>query len=136
VLDIGTGTGVLAIIAARRGADYVLAFDNNEWAASNALENLQLNGAPGTVEIRQCELEDIRERDFDIVLANLHLNLIVRLLPEIIGRFVNGPNFLLTAGVLIKDYEWLQQQAGQHGFAPVAEERENEWIATLWTRTQ
>jgi ribosomal protein L11 methyltransferase len=133
VLDIGTGTGVLAIIAAKRGAARTLAFDNNEWAVANTLENLALNEITDAIEVRQCELSEIEEGEFDIVLANMHRNIIMELLPEIVQRMRNSDEaVLLTSGVLIVDYESLVVAAAEHGLVPLSEERENEWVATIF----
>lgn len=130
VLDAGTGTGSLAVIAARSGAGRIVAFDNNEWAVENTRENLELNDAAGSVETILGELDDVEATNFDVVLANLHRNLIIRLLPGFVGKFAGPDSVLLTSGVLIEDYDTLLEAAREHGLEPVAEERENEWVAT------
>lgn len=130
VLDAGTGTGALAIIAALRGARRIVAFDNNEWAVENTRENLALNGVADRVETILGELDDVGDSRFDVILANLHRNLIIRLLPGFIERFAGPDSTLLTSGVLIEDYDSLVEAAGEQGLVPVAEERENEWIAS------
>ncbi|MCC7439797.1 MAG: 50S ribosomal protein L11 methyltransferase [Armatimonadetes bacterium] len=132
VLDIGTGTGVLAIVAALRGAAQTIAFDNNEWAVANTLENVALNGVANQIDVRQCELEGIAEGEFDIILANLHRNIIIQLLPGIVQRMGKQSPLLLTSGVLIEDYQSLLDEAANHGLAPIDEARENEWVATVF----
>lgn len=134
VLDVGTGTGSLAIIAAKRGAARVVAFDNNEWAVENTRENLELNNEAASVETILGELDDVQATGFDVVLANLHRNLIIRLLPGFIAKFSGPDSMLLTSGVLIEDYDSLLDAARDHGLVPVAEERENEWIASQFKR--
>ena len=134
VLDIGTGTGVLAIIAALSGASVVVAFDNNEWAVENTRENIALNNVEGRIDVIEGELSDVTKTGFDIVLANLHRNLIIELLPEIAARIAAPAGTLLTSGVLIVDYDGLIEAAAEVGLAPVAEERENDWVATRWER--
>lgn len=134
VLDIGTGTGVLAIIAAKHGAAPVVAVDNNEWAVENAFENVALNAAPG-IEIILGELSAVPHRSFDVILANIHRNIIIELLPEMSARLApTSEACILTSGVLIADYESLVQAAAEHGLRPHDEERENEWIATKFAR--
>jgi len=134
ILDIGTGTGVLAIIASKRRAPRVLAFDNNEWAVANAYENAVLNEVDDDVEILHCELDAIAEDGFNVILANLHRNIIIDLLPQIVGKFADDDSMLLTSGVLIQDYESLLDEAARFGLVPADEERENEWIATRFVR--
>ncbi|MCB0712109.1 MAG: 50S ribosomal protein L11 methyltransferase [Ignavibacteriae bacterium] len=136
VMDIGTGTGALAIIAAKRGANRILAFDNNEWAVENTRENLELNALTNEIEVLQGELEEIEPEAFDLVLANLHRNLIIRLLPEIVTRLNRPAGQLMTSGVLIEDYQGLVDAAGEQGLQPHVEERENEWIATTFCFAQ
>ncbi|HVZ40461.1 MAG TPA: 50S ribosomal protein L11 methyltransferase [Candidatus Kapabacteria bacterium] len=132
VLDVGTGTGVLAIIAARKGAERVVAVDNNEWAVQNTRENIALNGVPEIVVIHG-ELADVDEGDFDVVLANIHRNVIIELLPLMRSRMTDRGNaVLLTSGVLFEDYDSLVTAAEEHGLVPLDEERENEWIATTF----
>lgn len=132
VLDVGTGTGVLAIIAARYGAERVVAVDNNEWAVENARENVLMNDVPG-IEIVEGELADIEESGFDVILANIHRNVIIELLPTMRRMLRAAPDAaVLTSGVLIADYESLVEAAAEHGLAPADEARENEWIATVF----
>lgn len=136
VLDIGTGTGVLAIMAARYGAGHILAIDNNEWAAENARENIALNGVDG-IEVRLCELSDVEEEEFDIILANIHRNIIIELFPAMMQKLRQSEDAaIFTSGVLIVDYDSLVESAATNGLKPVATESENEWIATRFTRSQ
>lgn len=132
VLDVGTGTGALAILAAKKEAGRIVAFDNNEWAVENTRENLTLNNVSDSIEVFQGELEDLTATDFDVVLANLHRNLIIRLLPNFVQKFKDHNTVLITSGVLIEDYDSLLVAAKEHGLVPTDEERENEWVATTF----
>lgn len=132
ILDVGTGTGALAILAAKKNAGRIVAFDNNEWAVENTRENLALNDVSDKVEVYQGELEDLNETDFEVVLANLHRNLIIRLLPGFITKFKDENTILITSGVLIEDYDSLLEAAAAHQLFPINEERENEWVATVF----
>ncbi len=134
VLDVGTGTGVLAIVAAKRGASYVEAVDNNEWASNNARENILLNDSPDVV-VLQGELSDVKSDEFDVILANIHRNVIIELLPEMVERLTDSPDAsILTSGVLVVDYESLVSEVARFGLHPAEEVRENEWIATRFVR--
>ncbi len=130
VLDVGTGTGVLAIIARHYGAQTVVAIDNNEWAVANAIENIALNNTPD-IEIVHGELDVVTESDFDVILANIHRNVIMELLSAMRAKLSARPGAaILTSGVLIEDHESLVAAAAEHGLVPNDEQRENEWIAT------
>lgn len=134
VLDIGTGTGLLAIIALKMGAGHIEAIDNNEWAVQNARENILLNNADHVV-VDLGELSDVASGDFDVILANIHRNVIIELLPRIIMKLSARPDSsLLTSGVLIEDCNSLVDAAAAVGLRPVEEARENEWIASRFVR--
>lgn len=131
VLDVGTGTGILAILAILKNAKHVLAFDNNEWAVNNAKENFKINKVDSKVDNRLCEIKEILENDFDIVLMNIHRNLIIELIPEILKRVKLNEKFsILTSGVLIEDYDSLLETLKLYNLYPYKEAKENEWIAT------
>ena len=70
VVDVGCGTGVLAIMASKRGATSVLGFDIEEWCVENSNENSALNNCTN-IEIAQMEISGVHHVDFDIILANI-----------------------------------------------------------------
>ena len=76
VLDVGTGTGILAIAAVKLGAQSVLAIDNDDWCIENAEENSVLNNVNKKIKIKLSEIKDIAEKDFDIILANIQKNIL------------------------------------------------------------
>jgi ribosomal protein L11 methyltransferase len=82
VLDIGTGTGILAISAAKLGAQEVLAIDHNKLAVETARRNILLNGVEDRVKATQGEAERMGEEVADMVLANLHFTVIDALLKQ------------------------------------------------------
>jgi len=80
VLDIGTGTGILAIAAAKLKAQHVLAIDRNDLAVETARKNVLLNGAEDRVGVKRGEAEAFAREKADLVLANLHFQAIDALL--------------------------------------------------------
>lgn len=76
VLDAGSGTGVLAILAHQLGANEVIAFDNDEWCYTNAIENFEINNCPELTMI-EGSLESIDTVNFDIILANINRNFLI-----------------------------------------------------------
>ncbi len=132
VLDAGTGTGILSIIAALNGASPIVAFDNNEWAIANTQENLELNGVADKVEVILGEMDDVGPGPFDLIMANIQSFVIIPLLPTFVSR-MNGPKArLITSGVLIDDQADLYTAARAAGLMPVDEDRENEWLGTTF----
>ena len=99
VLDAGTGTGILAIAAARLGASFVVGVDIDPWSERNALENCDRNGVADVVRIRLCDVEAVEETAFDVILANIQLDVIVRSFASLRSRLVTGGR-ILVSGIL------------------------------------
>jgi ribosomal protein L11 methyltransferase len=100
VLDFGTGTGILAILAKRMGAERVLAIDNDSWSIEKSQENLDRNGVD-EIEIRLCDsLEGLGK--FDIILANINKNVILREMEAMIEH-CNPGGAILISGLLESD---------------------------------
>ena len=76
VLDMGCGTAILATLAAMKGAIRVVAIDNDEWAYSNAIENVERN-VSGKVEVLFGDAALLGKEKFDIVLANINRNILL-----------------------------------------------------------
>ncbi len=98
VLDVGTGSGILAIAAAVLGAHRVLACDIDPQACQTARENAAMNGVTGQVEITDQPLENLEE-DFQVVLANILAEENVRLANELFRRLAVG-GVLVLSGIL------------------------------------
>jgi len=94
VLDLGTGTGILAIGAALLGAEKVLAVDNNPLAVKTAALNVKLNGLEQSIEVREGLAEDIGESPSDLLIANIHYDIILKLIKD--GGFIKKKYFILS----------------------------------------
>lgn len=102
-LDLGTGSGILSIAAARLGAGPVLAVDIDERAVANARENLAHNGlALGQVEVRLGGVEAVAERPFDLVLANIESHVLRPLLLPLRGLLAAGGRIAFS-GLLARE---------------------------------
>jgi ribosomal protein L11 methyltransferase len=99
VLDIGTGSGILAITAAKLGARCVLAVDTDEHAVENAIENVVQNGVEGRVEILKGTVDSIVSRTFDLILANINRNILTTLLPNL-KRLCQKKTKIVLSGIL------------------------------------
>jgi ribosomal protein L11 methyltransferase len=80
VLDLGTGTGILSLAAAFLGAEHVLAVDLNPICAKTALRNVELNGLEGVINVVQGDATAFVSEEADLILANVHYDLSIRLL--------------------------------------------------------
>ena len=128
VLDVGTGTGVLAIAALRLGAARAIGVDNDEWSFSNAQENSSLNGVDRLFSVRLGELDRVPERDFTLVVANIQKNVIEGMLAGLAERTAPGGR-LLFSGLLISDRNAILASFAAAGLTILDEMTENEWIA-------
>jgi ribosomal protein L11 methyltransferase len=114
VLDFGTGTGVLAILACKLGAADVLAIDSDEWSIENALENTAVNTCPGIrVEMRD-SLAGTGQ--FDVILANINLRVILENM-GFLRQHLNKSGVFIGSGVLESDEEKIRLKAVSAGFA-------------------
>jgi ribosomal protein L11 methyltransferase len=96
VLDVGCGTGILGIMAARRGAASVLAFDVEEWAVENSRENAGLNNCP-QVTVFQGTITDVNPAErFGLILANINRNVLLADLPTYAGLLTPGGTLLMS----------------------------------------
>jgi ribosomal protein L11 methyltransferase len=94
VLDLGTGTGILALAAARIGAKRVLAVDLNPLCVKTAIRNVNLNSLDGIVQIVEGRAEDVANEPADLVVANIPYNVIVTLLDN--GCFRDKERLILS----------------------------------------
>ncbi|TVR27379.1 MAG: 50S ribosomal protein L11 methyltransferase [Balneolaceae bacterium] len=128
VLDAGTGTGILAIAAAKKGAKKVMGFDFDPWSKENANENTLLNGVGDIVEIRFGGIEQIREGElFDICLANINRNVILELISILVKHTKPGGIICLT-GLLNSDEEDVRNELAKFPVSINDIQHEQEWI--------
>ena len=128
VLDVGCGTGILAILAAGMGASAVRAVDIDPLAVECSLKNVELNGCSGKVTVEQRDL--VKGLDFtaDIIAANLTVDILERLL-ETLGT-VAAPGCLMIASGIIRHKEREGREALEKaGFRIEETVRDEEWVA-------
>ncbi|MBQ7182141.1 MAG: 50S ribosomal protein L11 methyltransferase [Bacteroidaceae bacterium] len=132
VVDAGTGTGILSIMAIMRGASHVLAYDIDEWSVKNTLENLKANGIEGCVSVRHGDaslLEGVRE--IDMLMANINRNILLSDLPRFRKTLVSGGKILLS-GFLSEDADCLVDAARKLGLHKVLESKDAGWAMLLF----
>ena len=110
VLDMGSGTGVLAILAAMRGAEHVDAVDIDEWAAENCAENIAVNGVAERVEPILGDVSAIGGRHYDLIVANINRNILLADMARYRAAMNRGAE-LLMSGILEEDVEAVRQCA-------------------------
>ena len=128
VLDVGTGTGVLAIAALALGASSALGVDIDPWSVTNGTENAALNGVADRFEVREGSLNVVPESGFDVVLANIIRSVLVPMLPDLATKTAPGGAVVL-AGLLTAERDGVLDAARGAGLELGAEQSENEWWA-------
>ena len=123
VLDVGTGTGVLAIAAKKLGASRVVGVDNDPVSVPLAQENAKLNGVED-IDLSGKTLEEI-PGTFDLVLANILANTLIDLAPLIAPKVKQK---LVLAGVLVPQHEAVEQAWVAQGLVPDGTRTQGEWI--------
>lgn len=114
VLDMGTGTGILAILAAMRGAQQVVGVEIDPPAYENALDNVKLNGVE-MVEVRLGGVETVTEEAyFDMVLANINRNIILADIASYAKALKSG-GMLVLSGFYVEDVDMIVTEAAKHG---------------------
>jgi ribosomal protein L11 methyltransferase len=133
VLDAGSGTAILGIAAAKIGAEKVIAFDIDEWCYDNGIENTQLNDVHNKVEIRKCELKEIAENDFDLVIANIQKNILLELAVGFEAR-IKKNGILILSGLLEIDKEAIRHKYFAVGFSEIDHLQIDDWIGVVFKK--
>ena len=132
VLDIGTGSGVLALAAWKLGASDVVAVDNDPDALDNARENVARNGAGPSIDLVCDDLGGLRIQRADVVLGNLTGAVLVRYASELSGLAVDG-GYLVLSGFAPQDAILVRTAFKE--LAVIDETVEGEWAALTLRRS-
>ena len=128
VVDYGTGTGILAILAEKEGASRILAIDNDSWSIENAAENLERNACSRTELI---QLDNIpADETFSIVLANINKHIILGNLASIQAA---ATDYVLLSGLLQEDKADILAIFPETRFNLQAEKSKDKWISLLFS---
>ncbi|MEN9964603.1 MAG: hypothetical protein RL582_1698 [Bacteroidota bacterium] len=132
VLDFGTGTGVLAILAEKMGAKKIIAIDNDDWSLENTLENAEKNHSENITLIKAESCVTVNDFSSDIILANINFNVIVDNLEAIKLNATMG-TIVLFSGILEGDVTNLSKELTSAGFYIHEVRIRNGW-AMIYTR--
>lgn len=132
VLDMGSGTGILAIMASKKAASEVWAIDNNVWAYTNSMHNIQLNKADG-IHVVEGEKDSIPNVAFDYILANINRNVLLEDIPEYSNHLNSGGKILLS-GFLEPDLPEIMQKCTEQGLQMKETLVANEWVAAVFEK--
>lgn len=131
VLDFGTGTGVLAILAEKLGASEILAIDNNQWSIENSIENVATNNCSN---IQIVEAEVLPEaKQFDFIIANINKHVLIEHC-NAICKALSSKSILILSGLLSIDETDIVELYGSHLGKPFLINTKNNWIAIVFCK--
>jgi ribosomal protein L11 methyltransferase len=131
VLDVGSGTGILAIASVKLGALKSVAVDFDEICLENCRENCSLNQVSNLVEVLTGEIDIVGEKDFDLILANIQKNVLLEIAQKIkMKTRKNG--IIILSGLLKEDEESVIRNYSYIGFQFLEKLILDEWIALVF----
>lgn len=129
LLDVGTGTGVLGLVAHRLGVPKVVGIDNDPEARRTARENLELNRAP-EIQIPDANIEDIKET-YDVVVANI-IDGVLTLLCHELNRVLKPGGRMILSGVLVeREDKFYENFTRETGLRILDRNRDGEWSSAV-----
>ena len=131
VLDMGCGTGILAILAAKLGAAEVVAVDVEDWTVENARENAVENNC-SDIEVRHGDAEVIKnDQPYDIILANINRNVLLQDIPVYTKILVKG-GALVLSGFYTEDLPLIKEKAEQSDLRMDTARTKNNWVSAIF----
>ncbi|RYM05302.1 50S ribosomal protein L11 methyltransferase [Sporolactobacillus sp. THM7-7] len=131
VLDVGTGTGVLAISAAKLGAGRILAVDLDPVAVQSAKLNVKLNKVQESVCVRQNNLADNIGFGYDLLVGNLLAEIVIRLAEEGGARVLKPNGLFIASGIIRSKKERVREALAANGLHVIDEREKNDWVALI-----
>lgn len=133
VLDVGTGTAVLAIASIKLGAVSSIGIDNDDICLENGIENVKLNEAEDKVSVRTGSIYDIHENDFDLITVNIQKNVLLEIASEITSR-CKQDGLIILSGLLIKDENDIRLCYEKLGCNFIEKQIMDEWICLVFRK--
>lgn len=133
VLDVGTGSGILALAASRLGASQIVAIDLDPVAVKVAQENMEKNQIEN-VDVRLQTLDQVESDEADLVIANIIASVIISILPDVASRMKKGGRFL-ASGIIAERKQEVLDALTETWLLPLEVREEGGWVAILATKS-
>lgn len=131
IIDVGSGTAVLAIASVLLGGATAIAIDNDEWCLINGNENIELNNVSDRIKVKNCEVHEIEESDFNLVLANINKNVLLNINEELYKKITPGGKLILS-GILDVDEDDIKKSYSLPNLNVIDKLQLDEWIALVF----
>jgi ribosomal protein L11 methyltransferase len=130
-LDLGCGSGILSIAAAKLGAKSILALDNDPIAVTATTENARQNGVADKIVAQVGSLENIisSARRFDIIAVNILARIIIEMCGEKLGQTVRPGGLAIFSGIIEDQADDVETALRQTGLEPYTRRRQGDWVA-------
>lgn len=135
VIDMGCGTGILAILAAKLGAGHTAAVDYDDVCVASVHENTQLNGIDH-IQASLGSAEQLQGKTFDIILANINRNILLEHLSAYSAALPSGGQLFLSGFYDGEDLEMLKQKAAQNGLTFDNKKVKDNWCAAKFIKSE
>lgn len=130
VMDAGCGTAILSIMASKRGANEVVAFDIDEWSVVNGQENIEVNNC-NNISLQQGKLSELNiTGTFDIVLANINKNVLLEEI-KLYQKYLVPGGLLLLSGFYTHDIADLLKEGSTYNLKEVSRDERESWASLL-----
>lgn len=133
VCDIGSGTGVLAILAEKRGASKIDAIDIDNWCYLNSIENIDRNNSEN-INVYEGEVQKLMQFTYDNIFANINLNVLLADIP-IYSKMLNTGGLLYLSGFYQRDINSIEKATKKSNLSLMESKIENEWVALKFAKT-
>lgn len=132
VLDAGTGTGILALVATKLGAYEVKGFDIDPWSIENSIENAGLNQCEGIIFVEGTIVNQPLKK-YDVLLANINRNILLSEMHEYSERIADG-GMLLLSGFYAEDVPMITKSAIENGLIFITQTEKNRWTCLKYQK--
>jgi len=126
VLDMGCGTGILAIFAEKKGTKMIDAIDIDEWCFENTLENVERNNSHN-IDVYQGDASFLGFRKYDIIIANINRNILLQDI-KVYANCLNHKGILLLSGFYTEDIFVIEKEANSHNLKLEKKLERNNWV--------
>jgi ribosomal protein L11 methyltransferase len=134
VLDMGTGTGVLAIMSDLLGAQHIDAIDIDQWSYENALENVQRNRS-SNIAVYQGDATWLQEKNYDVILANINKNILLQDISTYNLCLSKGGTLILS-GFYSEDIADFSKVCKKLGYQEMSSIQRNNWVSIKYKKPQ
>jgi len=132
VLDMGCGTGVLAILSILKGAKSAVAIDFDEWAYNNSIENIALNNI-SNIDVQLGDASLLGNKSFNLILANINKNVLLADI-KAYSKVLDKGGRIIFSGFYNSDLEDIKTEAGKNSLTYQSHREKNNWVAAIFTK--